>query len=243
MRWFTENFRFITLALLVSMIASGCGAIRVTRAGEMKTETHSVDLGGATSARVRIEMGFGELKIDSAGGKLMEGTFNYNVAEWQPQVSYSIAGSQGTLLISQPDEDTNLINQGGQNRWDLRLSDSVPIDLEISTGAGTSELNLSAIGLTGLKIETGAGNGTFDLAGDWDHDLSVTIRGGVGNVTVILPREIGVRVAVTSGIGSLETAGLMKDGDVYINDAFGKTPQTLHLEIEAGIGAINLQVR
>jgi hypothetical protein len=239
----TYVFRFITFALLVSMIVSGCSAIRITRAGEMKTKTHSVDLGAATSARVQVVMDLGELKIDGADGKLMEGTFNYNVANWQPQVSYEVDGSQGSLIVSQPGKDTKLVNQGGQNRWELHLSNSVPIDLEISTGAGISELNLSNLNLNSLMIETGAGNSTVDLGGRWEHDLTVTIRSGIGNMTMYLPREIGVRVDVKTGIGSVETAGLSKDGDEYINDTFGKTPNTLHLEIEAGIGTIDLQIR
>ena len=167
----------------------------------------------------------------------------YNVAGWQPQVSYSVDGGLGSLLVSQPDKETSLVNRGGQNRWDLSLSDSVPIGLEISTGAGTSELNLSAIDLSGLKIETGAGSGTVDLDGNWSQDLSVTIQGGVGNVTVILPREMGVRVDVETGIGSVETAGLAKDGEFYVNEAFGNSLQTLYLDIQSGIGAIDLQVR
>jgi hypothetical protein len=243
MKGFANYFRFTALALLVMLLASGCGAIRVTRAGEMKTETHSVDLGAATSAQIRIEMGFGELKVDSAEGKLMEGTFNYNIAGWQPQVSYEVDGGQGSLVVSQPDEEVNLVNQGAQNRWDLLLNSRVPIDLEVSTGASKSELNLSAIDLTRLKVETGAGEGTIDLSGGWSHDLSVIIQGGVGNLTVILPREMGVRVRVETGIGNVKTAGLSKDGNDYVNEALGVSSQTLSIDIQAGIGAIDLQVR
>jgi hypothetical protein len=243
MKGFANYFRFTALALLVMLLASGCGAIRVTRAGEMKTETHSVDLGAATSAQIRIEMGFGELKVDSAEGKLMEGTFNYNIAGWQPQVSYEVDGGQGSLVVSQPDEEVNLVNQGAQNRWDLLLNSRVPIDLEVSTGASKSELNLSAIDLTRLKVETGAGEGTIDLSGGWSHDLSVIIQGGVGNLTVILPREMGVRVRVETGIGNVKAAGLSKDGNDYVNEALGVTSQTLSIDIKAGIGAIDLQVR
>ena len=208
MKKFANVFRCIALALLVSMLASACGAVRFSRVGELKTETHLVDLGAATSARVRVEMNFGELKVDSGEEKLLQGSFNFNVPDWQPQVSYEVDGSLGSLVVSQPEEDTSLIIRDGQNRWDLRLSKGVPIELEISTGAGISELNLSTLNLTSLKIETGAGNGTIDLSGGWEHDLTATIQGGVGNVTVLLPRGMGVRVDVKTGIGSVETSGL-----------------------------------
>jgi hypothetical protein len=154
-----------------------------------------------------------------------------------------VDGGQGSLVVSQPDEEVNLVNQGAQNRWDLLLNSRVPIDLEVSTGASKSELNLSAIDLTRLKVETGAGEGTIDLSGGWSHDLSVIIQGGVGNLTVILPREMGVRVRVETGIGNVKTAGLSKDGNDYVNEALGVSSQTLSIDIQAGIGAIDLQVR
>ena len=201
-----KNITIVTILMLfVSIIASGCGAVNFVKAGEMRSESHAVDLGEATSARVQIEMDIGVLKIDSGEGKLMEGTFDYNVSEWQPQVSYEVDGSQGSLVVNQPKKRANLAVQNGENRWDLRLSRGVPMDLAISTGAGVSEANFSAIDLTNLDISTGVGEGKFDLAGAWEHDLSVSINGGVGAVTVILPREMGVQVEVESGIGRVKS--------------------------------------
>jgi hypothetical protein len=54
------------LMLFVLVLASGCGAVNFVKAGEMKSESHSVNVGEATSARVQIEMDIGVLKIDSA---------------------------------------------------------------------------------------------------------------------------------------------------------------------------------
>jgi hypothetical protein len=40
----------------------------------------------------------------------------------------------------------------------------------------------------------GAGETTVDLTGDYEQDLAATIEGGVGEATVVLPGEVGVRV-------------------------------------------------
>jgi hypothetical protein len=40
----------------------------------------------------------------------------------------------------------------------------------------------------------GAGEVTVDLTGDWQNDLDVNIEGGVGEITLRLPRGVGVRV-------------------------------------------------
>jgi hypothetical protein len=87
-----------------------------------------------------------------------------------------------------------------RNHWDLRLSDSVPIDLEILTAASDSHLDLTIIELTGLHLEVGAGNGTFDLSGIRPRDLPGRIKGGVGNITLYLPSALGIQVNVLSAL-------------------------------------------
>ena len=45
-----------------------------------------------------------------------------------------------------------------------------------------------------------------------------------------------------SGHSPVDTSGLTKDGDTYTNDAYGESDVTLNIEIDAGIGKINLDV-
>jgi hypothetical protein len=49
-----------------------------------------------------------------------------------------------------------------------------------------------------------------------------------------------VEVHATGGIGSISAHGLKRDGDAYVNDAFGKTPTSIKMTIEGGVGEINL---
>jgi predicted membrane protein len=70
--------------------------------------------------------------------------------------------------------------------------------------------------------------------------LNAEIHGGVGEVTIRLPRNIGVQVEANGGIGSIEATGLRHNGDEYVNDAFGKSPITIHMTVKGGIGQINL---
>ena len=72
--------------------------------------------------------------------------------------------------------------------------------------------------------------------------MNASIEGGAGKLTVMLPSDIGVRVDAQTGIGSVNTSGLTKEGDSYVNEAYGVSPYTLNLDIQAGVGAIDLQV-
>ncbi|HEY3474109.1 MAG TPA: hypothetical protein VGK56_05825, partial [Anaerolineales bacterium] len=123
-----------------------------------------------------------------------------------------------------------------------RLNDAVPMDLRVDVGAGAGDLRLSGLSLTGLDITLGAGKSMIDLSGDWIRDLDVSIEAGAASVSVRLPNEIGVRVRVGDGPHTTEVSGLTKDGDVYTNAAYGVSDVTMQIDMQAGVGQINLEV-
>ena len=82
----------------------------------------------------------------------------------------------------------------------------------------------------------------WSIARDWARDLDVTVKAGVGRATLRLPRRVGVRVTVETGIGDVDAPGLKRDGDVYTNDAYGESAVTLRIDIKAGVGKINLDL-
>jgi hypothetical protein len=218
----------------------GCN-IGTTSVGEEQTETQSIELGSAETVEVVIQFGAGELDISGGAANLMEGTFTYNVDEWQPEVEYSVDGTQGTLAMSHEGDNLPV---GGEvvNDWNLQFNNDVPIELTIQTGGSESVLDLSAIDITALTVEAGAGVTTIDLTGSWNHDVAVSVSGGVGEITINLPAGMGVQVNASTGLVNLTTSGLTKRGNTYTNDAFGTAPYTLTLDLEAGVGSVNLAV-
>jgi predicted membrane protein len=154
-------------------------------------------------------------------------------------VEYSLEGDQGVLVVRQEDSRTPL-NGTPTNEWDLLLSDGVPIDLEVVGGAGTLNLDMSGLDLNSLRVEVGAGDTTIDFSEGFDQDVTATVEGGVGEISVRLPSEMGVQVSADTGIGDLSSTGLVQSGELYVNDAFGEAPNTLFLEISAGVGEIEL---
>ena len=79
-----------------------------------------------------------------------------------------------------------------------------------------------------------------DLTGDRKTDLTADIEGGVGQANIRLPKNVGVIVHASGGIGSIDSHGLKHEDDTYTNDAYGKTPATIRLKVEGGIGEIVL---
>jgi predicted membrane protein len=124
----------------------------------------------------------------------------------------------------------------------VQVNSDMPMELIVNVGAGTSDLNLSQVALNSLDLSTGAGNVTVDLTGKRERDVPIKIIGGAGTLKLLLPKDVGVRVKASTGIGSIEANGLTKDGESYVNDAYGKSPASLDIDISAGVGAVMLDV-
>jgi N-terminal domain of toast_rack, DUF2154 len=230
------------VAVIFCLVGQACSLVPVASVGEERTETRSVDLGDAASVKALIEMDAGKMTVGGGASQLMEASFRYNVDEWKPNVEYRVDGGQGDLLVNQPAGQGKVVTPDAINEWDIRMNDGVPLDIHIRTGAGENNLDLSTLDLSAVQVEIGAGATTLDLGGNWDHDLNGSITGGVGKLVVTLPSEMGVRVNVTTGLGSVSASGLTQDGDGYINSAYGSAPYTLTLDIETGVGSIELNV-
>jgi uncharacterized protein DUF2154 len=230
--------RTVGLLIAAAVFVSSCGTQAV---GELQRETQTVDLGNAQSASVELRIGAGELNVSGGADALMEADFVYNVAEWKPEVTYEVSGETGTLSVEQG-EGEGVPTGDARNEWEVRFNDEVPTDLQVQMGAGESDLDLDSLTLRDLDLSMGAGETTVDLTGDYAQDLEASIEGGVGQATVLLPGEVGVRVDAQGGLGEINAEGLQREGDSYVNDAYGDTEVTLDVDVRGGVGRINLEV-
>ena len=209
----------------------------------MQRQSESVDLDNAQSVVAQLRMGAGELNLTGGADALMEADFAYNVSEWEPEVSYDVSGETGELSVEQGTSDESVrVGGDARNEWEVRFNDEVPTDLQVEMGAGESDLDLDSLTLTGLALEMGAGQTTVDLTGDYGQDLDASIEGGVGEATVLLPSEVGVRARAEGGLGKINAEGLQREGDSYVNDAYGDSDVTLEVDVRGGVGRINLEV-
>jgi hypothetical protein len=229
----------LVLSFTAAVLLGSCGTQRI---GEMQRESQAVDVENAQSARAQLRIDAGELNVSGGANALMEADFVYNVADWEPEVSYDVSGDTGELTVEQGSGEGVRLSGDARNEWDVRFNDEVPTDLLVEMGAGESNLDLDSLSLTGLDLRMGAGKTTVDLTGDYGQDLEASIQGGVGEATVLLPSAVGVRARAEGGLGKINAEGLQREGDSYVNDAFGDSEVTLDVDIQGGVGQINLEV-
>lgn len=235
----SKRLTYAGLALWFALLS--CNSL-TTSVNQVRTESQTVKIKSATSASVQINFPAGELTVQDGDGNLLDADFQYNVDKWKPQVQYSENGAQGELVVDQPGSDQLPVGGTLVNTWTLLLTNDFPMELSINAGAGNSELNLSGLDLTALKIECGTGTTHVNLDGNWDHDVTVSISGGIGELKVNLPSQMGARVEMDTALVTVNANGLIVAENGYVNKAYGNTPHTLTLKLTAGVGSVLLTV-
>jgi hypothetical protein len=88
----------LVAAAAVALFMGACGTQEV---GELQRESRSIQPENAQSVRANLRMGAGELNVSGGADAPMEGEFSYNVADWEPQISYDVSGDTGELIVEQ----------------------------------------------------------------------------------------------------------------------------------------------
>ena len=202
-------------------------------------KVESIDKKDAKFVRMSVKMPAGDLAMSGGAESLLNADFSFGSSWNAPKIEYSVSNGAGELSIEQGGGGTLVTNS--DNTWNLKVNDSIPIDLSIDIGAGRGVLRFAKVDLTRLELNIGAGQADVDLSGERAKDLQAEIQGGVGEATIRLPREVGVVATVHGGLGSIDTHGLKEEDGQYVNAAYGKSPTTIHLSVNGGIGSIKLQ--
>jgi len=258
----------VNIIIMTLIVSLGCSInginIDTVKVGELTRDTEVVELGDAESVRVDVKMGAGELSIDGDAEDLMEAEFTYNVSDWKPKVHYQINEDQGRLTLEQPRNDKISLPVDIRYEWDLHFKQDVPLDMRINGGAGQSDFKLGALAVTRVDFQLGAGNVdidlsgntsleqmdvdmgagsvTLDLRGEWKHNVDIDIQGGIGSTHLTLPENIGVRIKVDKGLGDIDASGLYRRDGLYVNSAYEESDVTIKINVQAGIGQVELTV-
>jgi hypothetical protein len=155
----------------------------------------------------------------------------------------------------------------GANKADLDFSEFKVKKLNIETGASKTTLRFNrpnkevmeelklAVGAAKLRAEGlgnanfkqmcfqgGVGTYTLDFRGDLRQKARVDISMGLGQLTLLIPKEVGAKIDA-SGVSLcvFSVGGFEKQDKTYINESYGKTEAELIIHLECGLGSINIE--
>jgi hypothetical protein len=222
------------IVLVGALATTGC--MGDWDSGPLRRESQSVDLDKAERVAVELALGAGELRVTGGAAKLIEADFEYRNLRWKPEVRYRSGGVRGDLSVKTASWGGN----SGAGKWDLRLNNTVPLEVTTNLGAGEARLDFSSLNLLGVDIHMGVGELKLDLRGAPKRSYDVRINGGVGEATVYLPKSVGVVATAQGGIGDISVRGLERRGGYWVNLGHENNPVTIRVDAKGGVGEINL---
>ncbi len=113
---------------------------------------------------------------------------------------------------------------------------------EISVGMAEAKFRgLGNVNFEKLTVEGVAEDLLLDFHGEWFRPATVRVDGGLGDITLVVPREISVVVDDQSGIFSdFDAPGFHQRGDRYSSDGHWDEP-TLRIELDHVFGGVRLR--
>jgi predicted membrane protein len=153
----------------------------------------------------------------------------------KPAIAYMVDGSTGVLKVSQ-----GSVSGNAENKWNLSLDETTPVDLRVTLGAGDAQLVLGRLNLQKLAIRLGAGDLMVDLRGMPSRSYSVNVEAGAGDTTIQLPASVGISASTSGLIGEANFSGLEKRDGRWVNARAEGSPVTIDLSVQHAIGDLKI---
>jgi len=228
------NIRSLKKAIIIGLFsaASACQPV-FNEPPDIQVLHESRPVGEAKEFAVDVKYDVGQLEIlKTSDADLFSLDLQYDQHRYNPRFTFD-GGERSSLRLDTNARGAVNPGRGGDNDLTLRLTDKVPLDLNLSAGVSESQLDL-----TGLQIRR------------------MHLRGGVGKTEVTLDKASQIAMdslEVESGVGELIIHGLgnARVGRIDLNGGVGHTEldftgdlgmtQT-EATIKVGVGKVRLVV-
>ncbi|MEO7985309.1 MAG: LiaF domain-containing protein [Gemmatimonadales bacterium] len=110
--------------------------------------------------------------------------------------------------------------------------------------AGAAALTVSGLGNSRcdrIAFEGGMGKVRLDFGGSWTSNSRVEVRMALGEVTLVLPRQIGVSVSLDKFLSSFEPEGLTRRGTSYRSPGYEQAARHLDINVSTAAGAVRVE--
>jgi hypothetical protein len=250
----------IVSALLMLLLIGGAVAlvlfaqnipalVEVTRPVELRTEHIEYPLEGVERAAVTIDWTSAPSYLSTLrdSPNLIEGDVTYRgELIFDIEVRDDQANVELDSRFSAPRFGPFEFGSWVEERWDVKLSPRIPLDLTLDAGSGRCDFDLTDLQVNDLYLDIGSGS--IDLALPSDSTFDARIDGGSGSLVIILPESVGARVVLDSGSGSFHpderfrlVEGKHSDDGVWETDNLRTAEHTILMDIDQGSGSIRIR--
>lgn len=214
-----------------------------------------------------VRKGIGDLKMEmhpegsnvedrNDGGVTINADVNFSTDTWYVELTDAVPLSMDVEL--------------GAGKSDFDMSGLIVNDLDITTGASSSRLdfgeknkgeikklsiesgvskfvanNLNNANFRTMQFDGGVGTYILDFGGSLNRDVDVNINVGLGAMTIIVPKEIGLRVKYEdSWLSNLtldDDEFIRKRKGIYESQNYANAAGRMDVHVESGLGSVRIK--
>ena len=250
-----------------------------------KEVTMSRQLEGTAPVRARVAYGAGRFSLSSTSEPLLyRMSIRYDEDKFEPRAELS--GDRLIIGVESTGRGFSLNRSNGEGSMELELARGVPMDLDLEFGAVRADVDLGGLSLTDLELSTGASESVIDISevnpsrmrraefhvgaadftlnglgnlgaesvsleagvgqvtlgldGAWPTDAELEIDMGLGALELRVPEGLGVRIRKESFLTSFDSEGLVKRGDAYYSLDWEEADRKITIDLNAAFGAVQV---
>ena len=198
----------------------------------------SIPLESARSARIKLDHAAGRLNVRAGASstEVLNGDFDTEV-DYKSQLQ---ADQLQVKLRNSPHFWAWV--PGESLDWDIRLNGDIPLVLKIDSGASASILDLTDLKVVELDINTGASSTEVKLPANAGTTL-VDIDSGAASLNIHIPTGVAARIKVKSGIASVNV-DLSRfprlDGGLYQSADYAAAANHADITNDTGVGSVDI---
>ena len=204
--------------------------------------TFSQPLQGATTAEMNFNSPVGELRLQggAAADNLVDGVLALAPRQ-KIEPAYQVVGQHGTLDLSSYGSFNFTFGNANQPVWDLKLNQSVPLNLKAEMGAGSMRADLSGLTLKDLNLKLGVGQLDVTLpAGSWSGRLECA----VGEMIIRVPQNAALRLHLERGIAGVSLPdGYTREGTLILSPGASTAGSVIDLQVNQPVGGVRILTR
>jgi hypothetical protein len=202
-----------------------------------------------TEAGVSVRLNTGDLVVSSGTGKLISTELDY--FEREPIVTYEVSDLDSSAQFKVRDRERRRLEwnfskgrfHGAWDRknWEIKLTESIPIDLTVYVKTGDADLDLSGLKVRMLDLETRTSDARVRI-GNLVDEVSARIESRASKVSISLPKDMALRIENHSNLSSTSFSWftLKETDDGYETPDFDRATHKLTLYLEGSLTKLKM---
>ncbi len=241
---FGRRYPWVAGVLVLVLIAAsvwGAAAMSANGNGNLVSSTYQAPLGNAQSAQVSVDFGAGTLAVHSLpSGSDQLATAQLNTPRAQATVNLVRTGSQASLEFGFP--STGPFNFGTKANWDIGLSQTPAMGVDVKGGAADMTLDLHDLKVTQLNVNIGAASATVTMPANAGM-TEATLESGASSIHIRIPDGVAARITSSSGLSSInvDTSRFPKVNDAWQSPGYDTAADRVDIVLKLGAASVDVR--